>query len=368
MPLTDNTDLSPSLSNDGDFLPDLCGPQAVLALILIAELFVGALMIAAYSFDHFDWARFGMVSILAQWVVLTSAGSLCLLRRYLNQVHPMVAGMGSYSLVLFCTFVFSFLTHWIGQGNFYGIGQVLIGNLMVAAVLAGVGLRYLYLQQQLRNQQRAEMASRLQALQSRIRPHFLFNSMNTIASLIAVDQDTAERVVVELAQLFRASLSEPGLIPLRKEIDLCRYYMDIEQMRLGERLRIEWAFTAESGGWLDPADERFDHWQIPSFLLQPLFENAIYHGIQPLPCGGMITVNIVLGEKQAVVSIRNPVGENEDKTQQLDKPEAGGNGIALDNIRHRLVAYYGSNGTLVTNSDPGEFIAVLSFPNQTLQN
>lgn len=356
--MTDNTQTS--TLEDDDFLPDLCGPQPVLALILVSELFVAAMILAAYGLAQFDWARFGMVSILTQWVVLTSAGCLCLARPLLKRLHPVAAGLSSYGLALSCTLVFSLFLHWINTGSMQGAIDSLIGNLAVAAVLAGIVLRYLYLQQQLRNQQKAELQSRLQALQSRIRPHFLFNSMNTIASLIAVDQDTAERVVVELSHLFRASLGEPGLIPLRNEVDLCRYYVDIEQMRIGERLRVEWCYYDDNGAALAPDDERFKRVTIPSFSLQPLVENAIYHGIQPLPEGGTIHIDLRLGAKHVEVILRNPVQNQEDKTVALDKTQ--GNGIALENIRHRLHAYYGNGGTLKALSHDGEFVVALRYP------
>lgn len=343
-----------------DFLPDLCGPQPVLALILISELLVGALVLSAYGLEQFDWARFGLTSILTQWIVLTSAGCLCAARHVLRRMQPVTAGISSYLLTLVCTLVFTLFVHWINNGELKGVGDILIGNLAVAAVLSGIGLRYLYLQQQLRNQQKAEMQSRLQALQSRIRPHFLFNSMNTIASLIAVDQDTAERVVIELSQLFRASLGEPGLIALRKELDLCRYYMDIEQMRLGERLVVEWNIHSDSGKTLDEKNAVMDRLTIPSLLLQPLMENAVYHGIQPLPQGGTVTIDVTLGAQQIVVQVRNPMPVREDKTVGLDKTR--GNGIALDNIRHRLHAYYGAAGVHKVIHKDDEYIAEVRYP------
>ncbi|WP_052691829.1 sensor histidine kinase [Teredinibacter purpureus] len=360
--MTDKYLLSRISAEDGDFLPDLCGPQAVLSLILVSELLVGSLVVASFGVERFDWARFGLVSILVLWVVLTCAGSLCVLRPLLRKLHPVVAGMGSYCLSLFYTLAFTVLVFWINNGNLEGVQSQIVGNLMVAAVLAGIGLRYLYLQQQLRNQQKAEMQSRIQALQSRIRPHFLFNSMNSIASLIAVDQDTAERMVVELSQLFRASLSEPGLIPLHQEIDLCRYYIDIEQMRLAERLKVEWHLHQESGEVLSEHDPEYRALQIPSFLLQPLVENAIYHGVQPLPEGGTITIELVLTKRAVEICIRNPITEEEDKTLQLDGTRRTGNGIALDNIRHRLAAYYLGAGSLKVTTGQKEFTTCIRYP------
>ncbi len=352
---------NPQRDDDGDFLPELCGPSQVLGLILVSELLVVCLLVATHGLMAFDWASFGMVSMLTQWIVLTSAACLCALRPRMRSMHPAIAGSLSYSLTLISTLLFSVLMYWVNNGVLMGVATYVLGNLMVAAVLSGIALRYLYLQQQLRNQQKAEMQSRIQALQSRIRPHFLFNSMNTIASLIAVDQDTAERVVVELSQLFRASLSEPGLIPLRKEIDLCRYYMDIEQMRLGERMKASWRLGDGEGNSLSLDDERFTQCQIPSFLLQPLVENAIYHGIQPQPEGGSIDIGVTLSKSHVEIILRNPIPDDSVKTAELDKAHRG-NGIALDNIRHRLSAYYEGAASLKVLSESNEFIVKLRYP------
>ncbi|SMF23722.1 two-component system, LytT family, sensor histidine kinase AlgZ [Alteromonadaceae bacterium Bs31] len=352
---------SPQRNDDGDFLPDLCGPPQVLGLILVSELLVVCLLVAANGLRAFDWASFGMVSMLTQWIVLSSAACLCALRNKMSAMYPAVAGTLSYSITLLCTVLFSILFYWINNGILLGVWTYIVGNLMVAAVLSGIALRYLYLQQQLRNQQKAEMQSRIQALQSRIRPHFLFNSMNTIASLIAIDQDTAERVVVELSQLFRASLGEPGLIPLRKEIDLCRYYLDIEQMRLGERMSANWYLHDQAGNQLELSDERFTQRQIPSFLLQPLVENAIYHGIQPLPEGGSIHIDIGLSDSHVELCLRNPLPASSDQTAALDSAHRG-NGIALENIRHRLAAYYEGAASFKVLSNSEEFIVKLRYP------
>ncbi len=149
-------------------------------------------------------------------------------------------------------------------------------HIAVGGILAGLVLRYFYLQQQLYVQQQlqmqATMQARFQSLQSRIRPHFLFNSMNIIASLIDSDPETAERVVEDMSALFRASLSdEEDLVPLAQEISLCERYINIEQLRLGERLHVNWQKNLHN-----------DQHIVPSLCLQPLIENAIYHGIQPL--------------------------------------------------------------------------------------
>lgn len=332
-----------------DFLPDLCAPQAVLLLVLVAELLALLLAMTRTGLAQISWEVLALVSFQVQWVVLVSAVLLCRLRPYLRRWNPVRAGATSYGLVLVVTLLFSIagqllIRSYFSQPLTLDYWQ-LAGNLLTAAILAGIGLRYLYLQQQLRNQQRAELQARIQALQSRIRPHFLFNSMNSIASLIAVDPASAERAVEDLAILFRASLAEPALIPLERELDLCRGYLDIEQLRLGDRLRVNWRLEDLPRGIT-----------IPSMLLQPLLENAVFHGVEPSTGGGEIDIQITRADQQLVIRISNPL-----PPPSLHQ-RRGHNRMALDNIRHRLQAHYGPAARLSEDSKDGRFTLVIVYP------
>ena len=145
--------------------------------------------------------------------------------------------------------------------------NLLIRDMLIALVLGGIALRYFYLSQLLQRQSEAELQARIEALQARIRPHFLFNSMNIIASLIPVDAEKAEQVVEDLSELFRASLNtDAQLVPLADELSICRKYASIEQLRIGERLQMDWNV-------LEPLPAV----KVPALCLQPLLENAIYH-------------------------------------------------------------------------------------------
>ena len=162
--------------------------------------------------------------------------------------------------------------------------------------------------------------------------------------MIHSDPDTAEKVVEDLSDLFRASLGNDDLIPLQQEITLCRQYVSIEQLRLGQRLQVEWVFEND--------DEAAT---IPQLTLQPLLENAIYHGVQPLPEGGMIkvVVKVSTGANAKVeITVTNPY-----RTQ----PERAGNHIALDNIRSRLQAHYGPSAQLATHAADDMFVVQLSY-------
>lgn len=329
-----------------DFLPDLCTGQAVFHLVIVGELLAIALTMAGTSIGGLSWYRFGLISMMVQWVVLASAACLCPLRPWFRRLAPEIAGVISYAIVIVVTASFSVLGAVAQHGAQGDALELVYSNTVIAAVFAGVVLRYFYLQQQLRNQQQAELKSRIQALQSRIRPHFLFNSMNSIASLIDIDPELAERTIEDLSDLFRASLSEPGLVPLSKEIELCERFSRIEQLRLGERLKVNWAI-----------DGNVDDAVIPSLLLQPLVENAIYHGVQPLPEGGAVDVDVDVSGGEVRLSVSNPL-PNESPSGRKTQ----GNGIALDNMKRRLEAYYDNRAKTFILAQAGRFSVQLQFP------
>jgi len=319
--------------------------QAVFALILVGELLAFAFVLVDHGLREFRWLHFGAASFLIQWIILSSAACLCPLRPWFKHQNGIVAGTVSYGIVLLVTALFTLLGQWFGRGEIRNSGVILAENLVISAIFAGVVLRYFYLQQQLHDREQAELQSRIQALQSRIRPHFLFNSMNSIASLIDSDPKAAEKMVVDLSQLFRASLSESVLISMKKEIELCKQFVSIEQIRLGNRLQVIWIITLP-----DPSPE------IPSLLLQPLIENAIYHGIQPLPRGGKVTVAISVVTGHVTIDIRNPLAALEigDRRQS--------NGIALENIRHRLAAHFGDSAYMSCEPEGDEFVVEIRYP------
>lgn len=327
------------------FLPDFCNVQAVLFLVLVGELLAIVLSLASSGLVHFDWTTFARISLFVQWVVLPSGGLLCVLKRPLARLGATGAALVSYALILSVTAAASVAAQWFGpagSGPHWRLDH--FGrDLLISAVLAGIALRYLYLQQRLRLQQEAELKSRIDALQARIRPHFLFNSMNSIASLIQVNPDAAEEAVCDLSELFRASLTAgTPLIALADEIELCRRFVRIEQLRLGDRLRFRWEVPA-----LSPS------LQVPALSIQPLVENAIYHGIQPLAQGGEVVLAVSVGEDTCSVTIDNP---------RPAQSRAGGHRMALQNVHHRLQAIYGERAMIETDPGGERYRVSVRFP------
>jgi two-component system, LytTR family, sensor histidine kinase AlgZ len=349
----------PSLIKGGDFLPNLCESQSMFLLVLVAELLALLICVSSSGLPELDWDELAMVSVIVQWNTLIGALALCRLRPKLAQLPVMKAGSLSIGVILLINLFLSIL----GQFLLYGFvgGLVLsdatfsldfwqiLNNLLIAAISAGILLRYLYLQQQLRNQREAEMQARVQALQSRIRPHFLFNSMNSIASLIVSAPETAERVVEDLSELFRASLAEPTLIALEREVELCRRYLAIESLRLGKRLQVEWQISEHKRDTL-----------IPSLMLQPLLENAILHGIEPIQEGGKISVKISQKDKLLSIVIVNPY-KLARKNIDTD-PTHRHNRMALDNIRKRLKAHFGDAARLSSSAEQDQFTTYIFCP------
>ena len=335
-------------NNPYGLLPHLCSGVAVFGLVVAGELIALALALSKNTLMTFSWSELGYLSMVVQWIVLLSAIVLCQLAPVFTRFSNMQAGCLAYFCVLCIAFLVIIPSLWILDD--YVDMAALLKNMVLAAIFSGIILRYLYLQQQLRNQQQAELQSRLQALHARIRPHFLFNAMNAVASLIVIDPDKAEKVVEDLSEIFRVSLKEMNLVTLDEEIDLCRRYTDIEQTRLGERLQIEWSCQHDCGSVL-----------VPSLLLQPLLENAIYHGIQRLTDGGTVQVSTQCTQQgaypQLALKVSNPMPELVDnQTDTLDNitHNPKGNRMALNNIEHRLQAHYGKHTAIQVERTQGK--------------
>jgi len=220
----------------------------------------------------------------------------------------------------------------------------IVRNVALAAILGGISLRYFYLHHQLQLREKSELQARLDSLRSRIRPHFLFNTMNSIASLIASRPDAAERAVEDLSELFRASLREnTRVVTVADELHLCELYLGIEKLRLGERLQVEWN--------IDPAMRAHP---MPSLMLQPLVENAVYHGISQLPQGGTVVVTVAQTETNLCVTVENPVPILPWKSQ--------GHHMALNNIELRLHGLYGGEGKMKSVQSEASFLIEFSYP------
>jgi two-component system, LytTR family, sensor histidine kinase AlgZ len=338
---------------DEFYIPDFCATRMVFAVVLIAELV--AVTLALARSDAPFLTELARISMFLQWLGLTNAALLCYSRRWLARLTVPQSSAAAFVLILVNTVVISELALMLGTA-FGAVGiterptehwPFLLRNGGIALIVTALLLRYFFVTHQWQKHVRAEALSRIQALQARIRPHFLFNSMNTIAALTRSDPKRAEEAVEDLADLFRATLRDSHTpLRLKEELELTRIYQRIEALRLGARLDVRWDVGALPMRAF-----------VPGLTVQPLLENAIYHGIEPLERGGTVTVSgrVVDGEVEIVVS--NPVAE----AGASGEPRAG-NRLALDNIRQRLDLAYGGRGSLVVEQEPGLYRVTARFP------
>ena len=184
----------------------------------------------------------------------------------------------------------------------------------------------------------------MQALQARIRPHFLFNSINAVLSLIRSEPKRAETALEDMAELFRVLMADNReLTPLKREVELCRQYLDLEQLRLGERLKVEWHVNRM------PADA-----MVPPLVLQPLLENAVYHGIEPRSEPGVVSVNVYRKGDQVHAVLRNPY--------KAEGNHHAGNKMALNNIRERLQLHFDAEASLKTTVENHAYQVHITLP------
>jgi len=327
------------------FIPDLCAPRPVLFMVLLAQLMAILYVLAGSALPRFNWDLLASCSLFVQWVVLLSASLLCYLRIPFSRLSLPLATSASLLLVSAVTALSSFLALQLYPHLIRGAEGAwwLLRNLLVALVLSGIILRYFYLQQQLRLQEKLELQARLDSLRSRIRPHFLFNTLNSIASLIMSRPEAAEQAVEDLSELFRVSLQETQRpTTVEDELHLCELYLGIEKLRLGERLQIDWQ-----------VDSAARECPMVSLILQPLMENAVYHGISRLSGGGTIHVCVQLVDELVKVAVTNPI--------PAESPRSQGHQIALANIRQRLQALYGPGASMRAAPEDGNYRVELSY-------
>jgi two-component system sensor histidine kinase AlgZ len=342
-------------ANKPFYLPDFCTSRAALAIVLIVELTALVLALARESLTIGFWTDLARTSLFLLWIGLAGAGLLCwmgprLKRRSVAQGSAAVLGLmtGLIAAVSGGAFLLG-RSGLIADADTTGLFPVtlwtfLLRNVAIGFVVTALALRYFYVTHQWRRNVEMQATARVHALQARIRPHFLFNSMNTIASLTRSDPARAEQAVQDLADLFRANLSEKrDIITLEEELEVARIYQRIEQLRLGERLHVRWK--------IDPLPRNA---LVPGLLIQPLLENAIYHGIEPQPAGGTVTVTGELTSALITIVVRNPVG--------LLQNEREGNRLALANIRERLALMYGERALVKSGRFDAEYIVTLRFP------
>ena len=334
------------------WLPDFCRLPRIAAVLAIAELVVIVVRLAPHPGSHWTTAEFLAASVFALWLALVMAVVYCKAGPALGRL-PMALGIACALLLPLCIGgAGAWVVHSLdtGFGTHYTPPHArrwqFVGSVAaLSTLIAALALRYFYVSEQWRARVRAASKAEVEALQARIRPHFLFNSMNTIASLVRTDPATAERAVEDLSELFRAALGAgQGESTLAEEINLAERYLAIEALRLGPRLQVAWS--------VDPAAPR--DLRLPRLVLQPLLENAVLHGIASLPSGGQVDIDIAREDGKVRIEVRNPTLPARERR--------AGNQHAQDSIVQRLAYHFGSEARLSRGYEDGSYRCQLMLP------
>lgn len=333
-------------------IPDCCNIGVVFRSLVgvnAAALTVSLLHSGNWRLGLFEFIDASMVTELA---CLWSLFALCGLRHTLHRFSaagpgPLWAQRAACAVVpaLVTGIIVQLFTsvNWLASS----FAQMTVAKGALTAALFGALFQH-YFELRTRAFSPALVEARLQALQARIRPHFLFNSLNAVLSLIRSEPRRAETTLEDLADLFRVLMSDPrNMTTLEDEIRLCEQYLSIEKIRLGDRLQIKWEKQ-------NIGDEVLRKAQIPVLLLQPLLENAVHYGVEPAVEPVLVQVQLSRSIDSIEIVVVNPYHEN--------MPAASGNHMALDNIRERLTLLYDVEAQMTTMVARGFFEVRLRFP------
>lgn len=336
------------------WLPDFCTPSVIVFLVLLTQVVVLIIFLAPTGASSPSLARFVAITAYAQLIALVSALCLCLSTRWRGPMNhpaavatlitiPVLVAAGIASLVYIANL--GDLLRLEHQPSDLGFAHFVGSTSAISALIAAAAYRYMQLVATREAQIKAHARAQLEALQARIRPHFLFNSLNSLAALIPIDPGAAERYLENLSDLFRAALRESdGDWTVQDEIDLAMKYLANEQVRLGDRLKVVWHLDEDL-----PLSR-----SIPVLSLQPLVENAIVHGISLLTQGGELSISAHVTGPRLIIEIINPC--------PALQGSAHGSQQALVNTQSRLTLALGDRAGIHTRRDGQRFHCTVTIP------
>ncbi len=348
--------VAPSSSKSGEpgsqaYLPDFCAASTVFVVVVVGALVAIVLTLAGTAGSGRFLFELSKTALFVLWLSLLGCAVMCSLRSRLEGAGKTRAFVNSFLILLAMCLLLAEIAYQLTRVFAHSViihdshAGFLFRTFTVSAIVIALGMRYLYVSSEWRRSIVLEAQARISALQALIRPHFLFNSMNTIASLTRTDPSQAEEAVQDLSDLLRANLnSEKNRTSLKQELETAEIYQRIENLRLGDRLRVRW-----------DVGELPMHALIPSLTIQPLLENAIYHGIEQLPDGGEVAVSGRRDGKQLLISVSNPVAPGTSRSTH-------GNKMAMSNIRQRFELAYGSRGSVSVSDEDARYTVTLRFP------
>jgi two-component system sensor histidine kinase AlgZ len=325
-------------------LPSFCNLGVMLrSMVAVNILLAAAAVIRAPSLDA-AWSEMLAFAAFGEPMLIVSLVALCVARNWLVRL-----GYGAAYAVIA---LFELVLAWLFQRFAMTLGVVaepMPFTQFAAITVIVAGLALAYFDFRMRALSPAVAEARIQALQARIRPHFLYNSINAVLALMRSDPRRAERALEDLADLFRVLMADNRtLAPIANEVELARQYLAIEELRLGDRLRVRWRIDGM------PPDAL-----VPPLVLQPLIENAVYHGIEPSDTGGEIEIDVSLAGKQLVMELRNPFPGG--------GKHSAGNRMAIVNIRERLQLHFDAEASMRSEVKDGSYRVTIRMPYLTAQ-
>jgi two-component system, LytTR family, sensor histidine kinase AlgZ len=321
----------------------------VIIWVLLAGEGLAAVLTLASDVSEGRWVRFGLISLLVQWIALLTLGGLYVLRRWLRNRRPQWIAYIALAMLVFNTLAVVNLFWWtVGLAGTWPVerGDILLRSMAIALVVGWLGLAAFQNHWNARQLAVRAKQAELTALQARVRPHFLFNTLNTGAALVHLRPDEAERLLLDLADLFRAALSGPREIALEEELALIRRYLEIETLRFRERLRVRWSLP-----------EALPDVRVPALSIQPLVENAIKHGIERIPGGGELAIGVIVENDEVKIVVENPVAANKDSDTG-----ARGHNVGLPASSAQIEAFTEGRGGVETRVVDGLFVATVRLP------
>jgi two-component system sensor histidine kinase AlgZ len=346
--------MAKSTQNTQPAIPDFASFGTAIRIIFLAELIAIIITVGRNPvFNEQAWADFNLLSAFALTISFCSVVVLTLASPLLKRMSAFIGVVVAFLLLLIVAIVGTefiiFALYDLGlveQRWPQWRNSLVTRSLIIVALISLPAMRYLYLSYRLRSDEKSKQEAQMQALQSRIRPHFLFNSLNSVASLTRSDPEKAEAVLHDIADLFRVLLADARkLVPISAEREISRQYLEVEKIRLGDRLKVKWNVSNVPRSAL-----------IPALILQPLLENAIYHGIEPRFAGGTLSIDLWTEGKTLNAMISNPLPENPGASHSK------GNKIAQDNIRQRLQTQFGNEASMQSFQEGGQYHVKLKMP------
>lgn len=328
-------------------LDTLWTPSALVAIFVVGEGVALVLTLAANP-EHTLLEYLGVASLVIQWASLLSLSTLYLFRGYLATVPPTrVAWTALWAIVLHTVGVVSWGRIALGSYWLEGKESWAALALRMAGIALIVGLLGLAAFQSYWAARKAVLRTKqaeLESLQARIKPHFLFNTLNTAAALVHERPEQAEQLLLDLSDLFRAALAGPREVLLEEEVSLTRRYLEIEQLRLGDRLRVDWLLP-----------EIMPRFQVPSLSLQPLVENAVRYGIEPVQRGGRIEISVATSHSFLTIRVRSPLVLSE-------RSRSDGHGVGLRATRARIEALTNGRGSVQREMQGEHYVSTVTLP------